>query len=173
MSDRPGWVVRILLLSVPAELRDSVLGDLDEEVPPGRPRGWRLMQVARISVRFAGARVKDAAVERAAAIRRPAARGERPGHSLSARVGGGMGGFMQDLRFAIRTLVRRPAFSVAALAILTLGIGGNTTMFAVVEQVLLTPLPFEEPNDLVRVYERRPRSGRERNVAAFPDLADC
>ena len=83
-----------------------------------------------------------------------------------------MGSFAQDLRFAVRTLVRRPAFSVAALAILTLGIGGNVTMFAVVEQVLLTPLPFEKPHELVRVYERRPNVGRERNVAAFPDLAD-
>ena len=65
LTDRSGWVLRMLVRAVPAEMRDSVLGDLDEEAPAGRTRFWRLVQVARISARFVGARVKDAAVDSA------------------------------------------------------------------------------------------------------------
>jgi putative ABC transport system permease protein len=171
LSGVSGWLLRLLVRAVPEELRDSVLGDLDEEAGPGRTEFWRVVEVGRISARFAGARVKDAAMGRLAAVRGSATGG--PGRDTwKGTGGGGMDGFARDVRFAVRTLVRRPAFSVTALAILTLGIGGNVTMFAVVEQVLLTPLPFEKPHELVRVYERRPQVGLERNVVAFPDLAD-
>src|SRR4051812_20999085 len=57
-----------------------------------------------------------------------------------------------DLRFAARSLARRPAFAGLATLTLALGIGATTTLFGVVKQVLLTPLPYEKPDDIVVVW---------------------
>lgn len=58
----------------------------------------------------------------------------------------------QDIRFAFRSLQRAPSFVAIALACLTLGIGANVSIFAVVDAVLLKPLPFASPSQLVRVW---------------------
>ena len=58
-----------------------------------------------------------------------------------------------DARYAARTLVRRPGFSLAAVITLALGIGGTTAVFGVVRAVLLEPLPFARPGQLVRLYQ--------------------
>jgi predicted permease len=60
-------------------------------------------------------------------------------------------GFVQDLRFALRGLLRTPAFVISAVAILGLGIGANTTMFSAVNAILLQPLAYHEPERLVVV----------------------
>lgn len=57
--------------------------------------------------------------------------------------------FLQDLRVAIRRLVKAPGFSLAAIVMLTLGIGATTGIFSIVETVLLRPLPFRAPESLV------------------------
>jgi predicted permease len=65
----------------------------------------------------------------------------------------------RDLRYAVRTLWRSPGFAVTAVVVMALGIGASTALFTVVGSVLLRPLPFTDPDRLVRIYEsdaRRP-----------------
>src|SRR5438477_8737823 len=65
---------------------------------------------------------------------------------------------IQDLRFALRGLSKAPGFALAAIATLGLGIGANTAIFSVVSGVLLRPLPFVHPENLVQLYETQPRN---------------
>ena len=69
---------------------------------------------------------------------------------------------MRDLRFAIRSFRRTPGFTVVALATLALGIGASTTMFSVLDAVVLRPLPYHAPDELVMVGSTSQR---------FPGLA--
>src|SRR4249920_4098248 len=59
-----------------------------------------------------------------------------------------MGVFLQDLRFAIRSLRKSPAFPLAAIATLALGIGATTAIFSTLNAVLLKPLPYPNAEDL-------------------------
>src|SRR5512140_3095556 len=59
-----------------------------------------------------------------------------------------MGVFLQDLRFAVRSLRRAPAFPLAAIATLALGIGATTAIFSTLDAVLLKPLPYPAADDL-------------------------
>ncbi|PYR19392.1 MAG: hypothetical protein DMF94_15955 [Acidobacteria bacterium] len=61
-----------------------------------------------------------------------------------------------DLRYAFRVASRTPSFAVAVVGVLALGIGANTAIFSIVNAVLLRPLPFEEPERLVRIFTRTP-----------------
>jgi len=59
----------------------------------------------------------------------------------------------RDLRFSLRTLRRTPGFTVIAILVMALGIGANVALFTVVRGVLLKPLPFQDPDRLVMLYE--------------------
>src|SRR5262245_59882050 len=59
----------------------------------------------------------------------------------------------RDARYGLRTLWRSPSFSVTAILVMALGIGASTSLFTIVRSVLLKPLPFRDPNQLVMVYE--------------------
>jgi hypothetical protein len=62
----------------------------------------------------------------------------------------------QDIRQAIRTLPKDPGFTLVALTALTIGIGANTSIFSVVDKVLLKPLPYRDPNSIVQLGRKLP-----------------
>ena len=79
---------------------------------------------------------------------------------------------VQDLRYAVRALRRNPGFTAVAVITLALGIGANTAIFSVVNGVLLRPLPYREPERLVRIFTAFRGSGSERVVMSQPEFMD-
>ena len=83
-----------------------------------------------------------------------------------------MHALVRDARYAGRLLVRQPGVTVVALLTLAIGIGGNTAIFSAVDAVLLRPLPYQDPDRLVKVWEKRTAEGVLDNVVAPADFLD-
>jgi predicted permease len=123
--------------------RDELLGDLIEDVARRREAHgrlstglWLIREIRSLCREYADA----------------------GGTAPSPRRGWG-DALWQDVWYALRGYRRTPLFTAATVLALTLGIGATTTMFAVVDAIVLRPLPFRDADRLVRVYESRPSKG--------------
>jgi putative ABC transport system permease protein len=77
---------------------------------------------------------------------------------------------VQDLRYAVRNLLRSRGFAAVAAITLTIGIGANSAIFSIIDTILLRPLPFRDPGQLVRLYETEAAPGNY--PFAGPDFLD-
>jgi predicted permease len=81
-----------------------------------------------------------------------------------------MGTFVQDVKYAVRMLVKNPGFALIAILTLALGIGANTALFSVVNGVLLNPLPFASPSRLAAIHWKTPQF--EQASITYPNFLD-
>ena len=79
---------------------------------------------------------------------------------------------LRDLRFALRTLRKKPGFTIVALLVLALGIGANTAIFSVVNSVLLRPLPYPASGRLAMIWETDLKDGILREGPSAPNFLD-
>jgi putative ABC transport system permease protein len=142
-TDPPRLAIWLLARRLSAEWRDFVVGDLEEEFSarsvdsPVAAHAWFWWQTMRCLAAPPPVRPN------------PLPMGSSPGDSR-------MRTLFADLRYAFRVMSRTPSFAVAVVSVLALGIGANTAIFSIVNAVLLRPLPFEEPEHLVRIFTRTP-----------------
>jgi len=74
---------------------------------------------------------------------------------------------LADIRYASRVLLRAPSFAIAVIAVLALGIGANTAIFSIVNAVILRPVPFDRPDEIVRLFHVPPQDAFP-NTPTFP-----
>ena len=148
-------VLRGALLAFPAPFRERYAGEMMETlvdmIHDTRQHQGRRAAAALLCTTVADV-VRTGITERVAASRR--ARAARVTHSHFAQGDRSlMSALMTDVRFALRSLWRRPAFSLVAITTLAIGIGASTAMFALANSVIYRPLAYPEPERLVRVWD--------------------
>jgi putative ABC transport system permease protein len=79
---------------------------------------------------------------------------------------------VHDVRYGFRVLRRSPGFALTAILVIALGVGANTAAFTLLDHVLLRPLPFNEPNRLVMLYESQPSNGIPRTQTSPANFID-
>ncbi len=155
-TPRPPRLARALAARLlRGEMREVVLGDLDEEFARALAAGVAPARARRRYWRQAMASLVP---------RREPREGTRP--ILLA-------GFSQDLRYAARVVAHRPAFTAIAVLSLGIGIGANTTVYHVIRTLILAPLPVHRPDELALVYWANPPKTQVRisqmNSSGWPD----
>jgi putative ABC transport system permease protein len=159
-----GWMRLLRLL--PADLREPIAGDLQEEwerlrqrIGPLRAAAWGWMAAVRVVLAFQ--------IERLTHTRGvpPLAEELRQKRQIGDEI-------RQDLVFSVRMLRRQPAFTAVALTALAVGIGANTAIFSVVDAVLWRPLPYADADRIVDIAEQRPREGRMYGAVSPADFFD-
>ncbi|HWQ31519.1 MAG TPA: ABC transporter permease [Blastocatellia bacterium] len=83
-----------------------------------------------------------------------------------------MGTLLADVRFGFRMLLKKPGITVIAVLALALGIGANSAVFSMLNAILLRPLPFDDLDRIVALWERVPGQGVERNETAIANYLD-
>ena len=83
-----------------------------------------------------------------------------------------MNGLIQEIQYGVRVLLRRPSFTIMAVMVLTLAIGANVTMFTFIDAALLRPLPYRDPQQLVKIWDSRQSEVSSRFEASYPDYLD-
>jgi hypothetical protein len=126
---------------VPASEREFVLGDLEET--------FAARVAAGAGRRAARRSYWRAALSSIASVRRHS----RFSPGTSGRGAHPMASLTHDIRFALRSLLRTPGFTLVALTVLALGLGASTAVFSVVDAVVLRPLPLADPDRLINVTE--------------------
>ena len=154
---RPFWFrVRALFRrgKLETELQEELRYHLELEAAKNRQSGMEQQAAMRLAeTRFGPAsRVREACREE---------RGTRWAEEL-----------LRDLRQGFRLLRRSPAFAFTAVASLALGIGANTAIFAVIDAVILKPLPLRDPDSLVMIWETMPRRDVKHNVVSPGNFLD-
>jgi putative ABC transport system permease protein len=140
-TDPPPLASWLLARRLSAEWCDFILGDLEEEFAkrsvhsPLAARAWFWWQTLRC--------LAAPPADRPGPLRVRSPQGDSRMRTLLA-----------DLRYSLRVVSRAPSFAVAVVGVLAIGIGANTAIFSIVNAVLLRPLPFEEPERLVRLFTR-------------------
>jgi hypothetical protein len=83
-----------------------------------------------------------------------------------------MGTLLQDVRYCLRSLRKAPGFTAVVVLTLAVGIGANTAIFSIVDGVLLRPLPFREPDRLVKITAEAPGAGLHDFGTSVPEMRD-
>jgi len=83
-----------------------------------------------------------------------------------------MNGLLQDIQYGVRVLLRRPGFTIVAALVLALTIGANVAIFCFIETALLRPLPYRDPQQLVKIWDSRKAEVYSRFEASYPDYLD-
>jgi putative ABC transport system permease protein len=83
-----------------------------------------------------------------------------------------MGALWQDVRYALRMMLKTPALPAIMTITLALGIGASTTIFSVVNSVVMRPLPYRQPDQLMTVWGTRAQQGQGQLRASMPNFKD-
>ena len=162
----PRLAVLLLRLCLPYKDLESALGDLEEEygerLANQSPSVFAKLWFYRQTLSLSGSFLFDRLISR------------RHSDTLDPNKtrGNRMETLLQDVRFGLRSLLKRPVFAAVAVLTMALGIGANSAIFSIVNSVLLRALPFKQPDQLVRVWGTNAPNHNLRAWMSYPDLQD-